>query len=314
MSKLQQIQSITQEARELVEEFEKELNENIQEFNATLAEFKSLKDAIALSHLEEMKEALSEIKNIPQIASTPIIECEDKERIVKEIEPLEPFEIKEPRSGTFGAKFWGVLTALIVFFGFGAVGAYFKKLNFDPNMIDLKFFEQAYGFYSDLFTGTSGAAPALGIAFSVLVAFIFGYLVYYLKMHAAASSNLERAKALFESAKEYVKQQQPLLAKVRNLKESLKKAIFAIKGSKLFADEMSAKVERIKFFEGDDFNNYVQNSKRDIEDLLILNDKLIAVVHTEIFAEDEDLAREVKQFFDEIKEVVEKIKGRVYGG
>ncbi len=313
MSKLAQIRSITDEARELVEEFERELHESIEEFNATLAQFRSLRDSIALGELEEMREALQEIENLPQIAMTPAISCEDEEKLIKEIEQPRPFEIKEPKSGSFAAKFWGVVTAVVIFLAFGAVGAYFKKLNFDPAMIDMQFFEQAYGFYSELLTGTSGAAPALGIALSAIVAIAFGYLVYFIKINAAAKSNLERAKALFEAAKEYIKEQQPFLQKVRNLQDSLKKAIYALKGSKVFADEMSAKVERIKFFEGNDFNAYVPNSKKDIEDLLTLNDKLIAVVKMDVFVEGEDLAPEVKRFFEEVAQNVESVKARVYG-
>lgn len=309
MSKLAQIRSIVAEAKDMVEEVEREVVESVGEYNAALAEFESLKDSVSLSELKEIKDALASIKNLPSQSTLDVIECEES---LTHIDPPSPFEVKEPTSGTFAAKFWGFIVTILVFGGLGAVGAYFKNLNFDPTMIDMKFVEEAFGFYSDLITGSSGSAAALGIAAAALVSIISGYIVYWVMVNAAASSNLAKAQALFEEAKEYVKRQREFLERVNGWKGFLQKIIGTVKSAKVFSDELSAKVERIKFFEGDDFTNYQKSSKKDIEDLIKLNEELIAFAKIELCKEGEDIAQEVKSFFEQLERSVEDLKQRVY--
>ena len=309
MSKLAQIRSIVAEAKEMVEEVEREVVESVGEYNLTLTELESLKESISLSDLHEMQDALSSIQNLPQEPAKKLAECEDK---LISIDPPQPYEVKEPKSGTFAAKFWGFMVALFTFMGLGILGAYFKKLNFDPSLIDMKFVEQAFSFYSDLLTGSSGSAAALGITAAGLVAVGIGYIVYWVMISAAASSNLSRAQALFEGAKEYVQQQREFLQHLKRWKEFLKKAVQTLKGAKLFSDELSAKVERIKFFEGNDYQKYRQNSQQDIADLIKLNHMLVAFVEMEICKKEDEIDQEVQKFFNELEKMVERIKQRVY--
>ncbi len=309
MSKIAQIRSIVSDAKEMVEEVEREVVESVEEYNLALAELESLKESISLSDLHEMQDALSSIQNLPQEPAKELAECEDK---LISIDPPQPYEVKEPKSGTFAAKFWGFVVALLVFVGLGAIGAYFKKLNFDPSMIDMKFIEQAFGFYSDLITGSSGSAAALGIALGALVAIVIGYIVYWIMINAAASSNLSRAQALFEGAKEYVQRQREFLQHLKKWREFLQKAVKTLKGAKLFSDELSAKVERIKFFEGEDYQQYERNSQKDIADLMILNQMLKAFTQMELCKNEEEIDQEVRNFFNELEQTVENIKQRVY--
>jgi len=137
-------------------------------------------------------------------------------------------------------------------------------------------------------------------------------VVYFVLINSAVNANLEKAKKIFEEAKEYAASQQSFLQKLRNLKEFFQSAAKTLKGSKLFADEFGAKAERIKFFEGDDFAKFVEQSKNDIRDLLALNDKLMAVVKSKIFTSGEDIAPEVKAIFKELEKTMLKIKERVY--
>ncbi len=309
MSKLAQIRSIIAEAKDMLEEVEREVVESVGEYNATLAEFNTLKDSISLSELEEMKDALASIKNLPSQSAPSTMECEER---LTHIDPPASFELKEPKSGTFAAKFWGFIVAVLVFVGLGAVGAYFKNLNFDPSLIDMKFVEDAFGFYSDLITGSSGSAAALGIAVAAFVSIITGYIVYWVMVNAAASSNLSKAQALFEEAKEYVNKQKEFLQRVKAWREFLQKVIDTVKSAKIFSDELSAKVTRIKFFEGDDFTKYKETSKEDVKDLLRLNEQLIVFTTMELCKEGDAISPEVENFFDELYQSVENIKKRVY--
>ncbi|MRI58899.1 MAG: hypothetical protein C6H99_05265 [Epsilonproteobacteria bacterium] len=313
MGKLAKIRSLTEEAKNLVEEFQRDLNEAIEEYNAALKEFEVVKESVELSTLKEIDEALEGMEHLPQIPLKPVIECEDEGAILREIEPEEPYEVEEPRSGTFAAKFWGFVVAVLLFLGFGAVGAYLKNLNLDLSMIDMKFIEQAYGFYSDLITGTSGSAPALGIVLAAAVSILVGYLVYLAFVGKAASMNLQRAEAIFEAAKSYVEQKEPFLHKVKTLKEFFQKALATLKSARIFGDEYEARAKRIRFFEGDDFEALSSPSKTDIIDLCYLKNDLEVIVASKPYEQNDMVAPEVVALFDDVDRDVAKIKQRIYG-
>ncbi len=308
MSKLSQIKNIVQEAKELVEDVQSRLSEKIEEYNIAVTEYNDLKEAIAIGELGRIQKSLESLQNLPESLEVVAIECQEK---VQTLEPQKPLEIEEPRSGTFGAKFWGFIVAVIIFLGFGAVGAYFKKLNFD--VIDMKFFEQAFGFYSDIITGTSGSAPVLGITIAGAIAIVVGYIVYLVLINKAAASNLERAQEIFEEAKNYAHDKEILMQQLQKIKEFLDSAIEELKAAKVFATEFSAKLERIKFFEGIDFENFAQPSKEDVQLLLGLKNALDTIVQSELCKEDEDISDEVKVLFENLGNEIEKLKRRVYG-
>ena len=308
MSKLSQIKNIVQEARELVEDIQSRLSEKVEEYNVAVTEYQDIKEAIALGELKRISSDIETLQNLPESLEVAAIECQDK---VQTLEPQKPLEIEEPRSGTFGAKFWGFIVAVVIFLGFGAVGAYLKKLNFD--VIDMKFFEQAFGFYSDIITGTSGSAPVLGIAIAGVIAIVVGYIVYLILINKAAASNLERAQEIFEEAKNYAHDKEILMQQLQKIKEFLDSAIEELKAAKVFATEFDARVERIKFFEGEDFENFTQTSKEDVQLLLGLKNRLDTIVKSELCKEEEDISEEVKALFEDLGNEIEKLKRRVYG-
>ncbi len=313
MGKLAEIKRLTEESRNLVEEFQRDLNEAIEEYNSVLREFEVIKESIELSTLKEIEEALDGMEHLPQISLKPVVECEDEEALLRELEPEKPYEVEEPRAGTFGAKFWGFITAVVVFLGFGAFGAYMKRLNFDPALIDMKFFEQSYGFFSDLLTGTSDSAPALGVVLAGGISILLGYFVYLALLNRAASQNLQRAEAIFEAAKEYVKEKEPFMQKVKGFREFFKKALETIKGARIFGDEFEAKVKRIRFFEGDDYEALSSGSQEDVKILCLLRNDLEVVVAMKPFEKDGAVASEVVSLIEDIEKDVESAKKRVYG-
>jgi len=253
------------------------------------------------------------MENLPQVPLKPVIECEDENAILRELEPEEPYEVDEPRSGTFAAKFWGFVVALLVFLGFGAVGAYLKNLNLDPSMIDMKFIEQAYGFYSDLITGTSDSAAALGIVLTAAISILIGYLVYLALVSKAASSNLQRAEAIFEAAKSYVQEKEPFMHKVKALREFFQKALQTLKGARVFGDEFEARAKRIRFFEGNDYEALSAPSKEDIKDLCVLKNDLEVIVAIKPCEKDGTVAVEIVELFEDVDKDVSQIRRRIYG-
>ncbi len=311
---MEEIRRLVDEAKNMVEEFQRDLNEAIEEYNQSVREFDVLKESISFSTMREIDEALNGVSNLPNIVARPLVKSDNTESLLQQIDPVEPYELEEPNAGTFAAKFWGFLTALLTFLGFGVGGAYIKGLEIDPSKIDMNWFNKAYSFYSELITGTpNDSAPAFGLVLTGGISLLLGYLVYWLITNRAATQNLQQAQAIYEAAKEYIQQKQSLLERVLTFKQFFNKAIQTVRKIRVFGDEFQARAKRIRFFEGNDFSKMVPTSQQDIKDLLQIKNDLEVAMEVKPYEKDGKVAPEVARLFDEVSGDVEKVKKRVYG-
>jgi len=310
MGKLAKIKELIQEAKELSREFQTELNEAIEGYNLKVDELAILKEDIAVTTLTQAKEVLGKIQNLPQSVTEPLIDVEDAEPL-KALPLEEPLKIEEPKTGTFAAKFWGFIVFVLFFGAFGAVGAYMKHLNFAN--LDINSILEAFGFYSDLLTQSQGAAPVLGIVAAAVISFVVAFIVYKILINKAASVNLEKAEEILESVKSYVEDKKLLLEQVKSQKAFLEEFIITLKGAKIFDDEFVARTKRILFFEGEDYNIFSENSKKEVMILNELTNRLAVTVEQPLYIENGLLLRDVEEKISEFTNYVEKIKKVVYG-
>ncbi len=309
MGKLAQTRKLIQEAKSLVQEFEQELTHEIEEYNLILEEVQVEKEALQAT-LQNMDGALEGIQNLPEVPLEPVIEVEGEE--LTQIAPPTPYTVEEPRIGSFAAKFWGLVTAILVFVGLGLVGAVMQKLTIAPQMIDMKFVEQAFGFYGALLVGNSPQAAWVGIAAAALVSLIVGWIAYLIVLNSAAAKNLQLAQQIYEEAKAYIQSHEPLLQKVKNLKVFLKESFQKVKGMKILGDEFVARVQRVRYFEGDDFEQYQPLSRDETMTLLQLKGKASALLQMRLVATQDGIAKEVEEFFERVGEDLQKIKEWIY--
>ncbi len=313
MSKLAQIRSIIQEARELIEEFRTDAVAAIEEYNANLASLTTLQESIALTDVPRIKENLNSFTGLSEQTLTPIIECEDSESLLAPADPLEPFEVEEPRRGAIAAKLWGVVAALAFFVILGIVGAVLQHLAIDPAQINAKQLLQSYALYKQFLPGMN-ASPYIGVALAALVSILFGILVSWALLHKAATSNLAQAKALFEAAKEYVEANRPRIEHLKNLAAFLAEAKRNLEGLKVLGEEYEARAKRIRFFEGNDAAAITESSRKELARLQKLFDKLDALAQLQLCKSDEDVAQAVRELFEEAGKLVEETKKEIYRG
>ncbi len=309
MGKLAQTRKLIQEARELVREFEQELTKEIEEYNLTLEEIKVEKEVLQTS-LQNMETALEGIQNLPEVAVEPVMEAEGEE--LSPVTPPSSYTVQEPTIGSFAAKVWGFIATLFVFAGLGLVGAVIQKLTIAPQMIDLKFIEQAFGFYGALIVGNSPQAVWVGIGAAALVSLIVGSIVYLIVLNSAAGKNLQQAQQIYEEAKEYIQSHEPLLHKIKSLKTFLQESLHKMRGLKILDDEFGARVHRVRFFEGEDFEQYQPLSRDEVSMLLQLRGKTLALLQMHLVATQEGIAEEVREFFENVGEEIQKIKEWIY--
>ena len=309
MGKLAQTRQLIQEAKNLVQEFEQELTHEIEKYNLALQELQVQKETLQTT-VENMDSALEGVEHLPEVAVEPVVEVEGEE--LQEITPPAPYTIEEPKIGSIAAKFWGFVTAILVFVGLGLVGAVMQKLTITPQMIDMKFVEQAFGFYGALIVGNTPQAAWIGIAAAALVSLIVGWIVYLIVLSSAAGKNLQLAQQIYEEAKAYIQSHEPLLQKVKNLKAFLQESVHKIKGIKILGDEFAMRVHRVRYFEGEDFEQYQPISKDETTTLLQLKGKAVALLQMRLVAIQEGIVQEVAQFFEGVGEDIEKIKEWIY--
>ncbi len=313
MSKLAQIRSIVQEARELIEEFNFDAVAAIEEYNANLASLTTLQESVALTDVPRIKENLNSFTGLQEQTLTPIIECEDPDNLLAPADPLEPFEVREPRRGAIAAKLWGVVAALALFVILGIVGAVLQHLSLDPSQIDAKQLLQSYAFYKQFLPGMN-ASPFIGVAMAALASILFGILVSWALLHKAAANNLTEAKALFEAAKEYVENHRPRIEHLKTLAAFLAEAKRNLEGLKVLGEEYEARAKRIRFFEGNDAAAISESSRKEIARLQKLFDKLDALSQVQLCKSGEDVDEAVRNLFEEAGKLVEETKEEIYRG
>ncbi|MRJ01950.1 MAG: hypothetical protein GXO19_07070 [Epsilonproteobacteria bacterium] len=315
MSKIAQIRQIIRESRELVDEVTRDLHEAVNHYNLALEEHRVIKENIRLATLDELREALEGIENLPQKEAQPIV-VEDGSEPLRPIDPPEPYEIEEPSAGLFKAKFWGFLTFLVALAAIVGVGALMR--NVDPMAISpenwRESLEKAFGFYSSLITQSPDAGAALGVVVALAVAALLGYLVYFLIANGAASRNLLKAQEVFEEVQEWSEEQRRFIEKLRGVGEFLKGANRTLQGGKLFGDEFAARVKRARFFDGDDFAQMGPVARGESESAQELDLTLRRLSEMELYAKDFEIAQPVKRALEEGAQLVDRLKKRVYGG
>lgn len=309
MSKIAKIKEIIKEAQELVDEVSRDVNEKVENYNLALEEFRVAKESIKLSAIDELQEAIEGIQNLPEAEFEPEIVEEEMEPL-HELEPPKIYEVQEPKTGVFKAKFWGFVTFLVVLAAFVLTGAFMRHI--DP----LSFFgsqwrqslEESFGFFSALITQSGDAGAAIGMVVSLAAAFGLGYLVYYLLLSQAATKNLARAQEVFEEAKHWSKEQRSFIEKLKNIVQFLQDANYTAKGLKLFGEEFGARVKRARFFEGEDFSTMSQHAKDEVQRAQQLHAKLSQLAALELYAKDYELALSVKEAIASAKSLLETLK------
>ncbi|BAF70954.1 hypothetical protein [Nitratiruptor sp. SB155-2] len=308
MSKSTKIKELIQKSKEVAQEIQQNFNEAVEEYRLAKEKFELLLQELEVGVLERAKKAVKSINGIPKQLS------EDKESQKPQLPDFEfesEYTIVEPKKGNAGAVIWGIVTSIVIFVGFGLGGAILKGLNLSPDLLGRTFFEEAYSFYSSLIVGSSHAAPALGIAVSAAISILIGYVVYLLLKQKAVSQNLKKAQLIYDSAMAYTQNKQEEIEKISALMQFLKEASFHCEGAKWFLEEYTAKTNRIRFFEGNDFTSFCDISKEDVNTLLELMEKVDTTIHRNII-DHEDILPEARKRYEDLGNYVLSIKERIY--
>ncbi len=311
MSRLAQIRSIVQEAKELAQEVGRDLGESVEEYNLALKEFESVQESIKLATVDELKEALAGLPK-EEIYEPEIVE---EGEVLSELPEPQILEVEEPKEGLFRAKFLGFLSALVVFAASVLGGAVLKNIDLtqlqSSNLRES--LEGVFSFYSSLITGSPHAGAAIGSVVIIALSLLVGYLVYLFLASGAAKSNLEIAKGMLNNVKEWSEEQRSFIEKLKNLTSYLHQSLQNMRGAKVFGEEFAARVKRARFFEGDEIEQMSDMARGEIEHAHKLLQTLASVAALKLYAKDWELSEHVKEQLEETGRFVEELKAQIYG-
>ena len=255
-----EIHSLVDTSKSIVESVEKEIRDEMDKLNADLEKLSSLEQEVLNTTLKTAEELLREVGYEEDLSNVefvpPAFEYDKKDK---------PPIIKEPSSGKFSAFILGILG------GFATVGGityyYLQKLGIDPNLLANK--EQIIEILKEVGKTITGTSPneyvggaALGGAF--LIVFL---IIYKIFVAVKASRNLKLAQELHEEAHIHKSKREERKEQIKGTDEHVNRVMDVLDKLNVILEEYNAKLKRILHLEGaKNFQDYHEKSKKDIED------------------------------------------------
>ncbi|GEM_PF-4178005 len=195
------------------------------------------------------------------------------------IEAIDPIKVKRFSSGVGMAIMLGLVVSLMVSIALilFVLSAYKIPLQFSS-------IEALLMGISDMIGGVENANMGLAVlATMFIVPAVVISIFYYFKR---ASSNIKYAKSVFTDASSQHLELSSQLRKKENLAEYLESHHRCSRALTLFLDEYNAKMRRIVYVEGSDYQEYAEESKADIRVAVELYRALKLLISTKIVSLD----------------------------
>ncbi len=257
-----EIHSLVDTSKSIVESVEKEIREEMDKLNADLEKLSSLEQEVLNTTLKTAEELLREVGYEEDLSNVefvpPAFEYDKKDR---------PPVIKEPSSGKFSAFILGLLGGAAT--SGGIVYYYLNKMGVDVSSLSNLNKEQIIEVLKEVGKTITGTSPneyiggvAVGGAF--LIVFI---IIYKIFVAVKASRNLKLAQELHEEAHVHKSKREERKEEIKRTDEHVNKVIDTLDKLNVILQEYNAKLKRILHLEGaKNFNEYHEKSKKDIED------------------------------------------------
>ncbi len=301
---------LSQSAKELLHEADSELEESSCQLDENLQAYIALRSSVINKSLKEFDTTYSEIKNIELDDTKLSIGQEELENINStfnsSLGKIKDVHIQKVKSGSFGAFFKAIIYAVITFLvavigGILASGSniYLDKMPQQSQITNLLvwFGNLIHPGHGDVIKGSL----LLGGGIALVV-----FLVIFTKIIFRASQNLKRAKLSHAQADATHHKKVSHIQKTVSLSEYTLELATILKTLQIYMNEFNAVMHRIIHVEGKDFNNYTQQSKKDIQTAVIISKRINTIITTNIIAEDGEITPDTRQALEECENCVKQ--------
>ncbi len=263
---------IIEEARNIAELSEKEVNECKLLLENDLRDYHDAKRALKEGGLEDAKALLVELEH------ATMEELDNLEEPVLEIEDdVEPIYIKEVSSGRFTGLILSLLAGAATLGGLAYVAS--EKLGITLDMTKVpsdEVINKISTWYANTISMGDNVQAGMGLI-AVIVLFVM-FIVYALRVGMKGGSNLRFANQQMEDTQKFVEQKYNCKAEMEKVDAHVNEAIATLKDYQVLLNEQNGKLHRVMHFEKEEAqtHGYSHSSKEEMNE----TQDLIATVQT----------------------------------
>lgn len=301
---------LSSNAKELLEKAKHEFHESSCQLNENLQHYIALRKAVTSKTLKEFDDTYSTIENVT-LEETPItFDTHELESVdhnfYNSLEEVKEVVVEEVKSGSFGAFFKAALYSVTAFIvavlvGIFASGSniYLDKMPEESQLNDLLMW------FGNIADPGQGDATKGALLLAVLIAAIV-FIVVFTKMSTRAAQNLKKAEIALAQADSVHHKKSAHTQKALTLSEYALALSKTLKTLQVYMNEFNAIMQRIIHVEGHDFNDYLEQSKKDINMAVTISKRIHNIITTNIIAENGEITPETREALEQCKECLEE--------
>jgi hypothetical protein len=263
---------IIEEARNIVEASEKEVNECKLLLENDLRDYHDAKRALKEGGLEDAKALLVELGH------ATMEELDNLEEPTLEIEDdVEPIYIKEVSSGRFTGLILSLLAGAATLGGLVYVASEKLGITLDVTKVPSdEVINKISTWYANTISMGDNVQAGMGLI-AVIVLFVM-FIVYALRVGMKGGSNLRFANQQMEDTQKFVEQKHNCKAEMEKVDAYVNEAIATLKDYQVLLNEQNGKLHRVMHFEKEEAqtHGYSHSSKEEMNE----TQDLIATVQT----------------------------------
>jgi len=295
-----------EEAKKLVENADRELDECIGTLKKDIQEFEEYEKESLKPIIDKSRSLLNMIGiDDEEIGELPEIKAD-----ISENKSSEKMYVRELSSGRGGAFFFGLIGGLATLAAWCAFGAFKAGLSIPPSNMDMATIEKISSKLAETIGFGSNAQIGMGIAIaSAILVFI---IIYSIKVSLQSAKNEEIAKETQEKAKEYSKKKRECKVNLEAIDEHIKDLKDTALKYEVLLDEKNAALRRaIRIEAVANINDMHEITKKEVEHMITLIKEIERLIEAPV-TENGVLNQDSVALLNETKTLLQKHIDNIY--
>ncbi len=297
-------------AKEMLYEADSELKESSCQLNDNLQAYIALRSSVTSKTLKDFDDTYFNIKNIDFDDTNLNVghgELENIDHMFQNtLENIQDVEVQEVKSGSVGASFKAAFYAIAAFVVVILVGIFASGSNiYLDKMPDAAQLNTLLSWFGNLIAPGRGDATKGALLLGGMVALIV-FLVIFIKITFRARQNLKKAERSFEEANAAHEKKNSQTKKKLTLSEYALSLSTTLKTLQVYLNEFNAIMQRILHVEGDNYEEYARDSKKDIRTAVTINKRINSIIRTNVISKNGEITPETRQALEKCQECLDE--------
>ncbi len=313
----QKAKAIVESTQELIKETDNELQSYDNHACENISKYTQLRQEILTGSVKEFEEHYKNILNYDYVYKGVTFsheELEDvKENFYEKTPTIEPIEVPKISTAGFSSILVGIIWGIISVALFIGAGIFMTKTVIDPNALP-KTIDEAINLLNPIFThygnivlpGEGGTLEGMlligGVSFVVILLFALS------RYHSRSTKNLQITQEAHQKAQEQKVAKQMQQTKIISLCKYTQDLDATLYTLHLYLQEYNAIIKRILHTEGNNYDEFMELSRKKIQTAAIIDREIIRLMNTDIVTESGELNPLSRYALTLAKECLENLK------